>query len=202
MSNSDSNHHRDRDPTAEAHAATTPSSDGPAEQIAVEPVVDEGIRLPVQQSALVHAVRQALIHRGFTAGEIGVRVSDDPGIHEINRQYLGHDYATDVISFTYDCHLPIIHGELIVSLDTAQRRSQEIGWPVAHELLLYVIHGSLHLTGMEDTHPPDRAEMREAERQVLQRLGIEQSIRFAADTVVGETLDNTEVEVTSDPDEQ
>ena len=65
-----------------------------------------------------------------------------------------------------------VEGELIVSADTAQRNASEYGWPAADELLLYVIHGALHLVGYGDHCAAESSEMRAAEARHLQRLGV------------------------------
>src|SRR6056297_1160933 len=118
---------------------------------------------------------------GYCAtGEIGLAVVDDPAIHRVNRQHLQHDYPTDVISFPYQLTPPLVEGELIVSWQTAAREAERVGWPAAHELLLYLVHGTLHLVGMDDQDAPGRAAMREAEAAVLQGLGIADAERFGA----------------------
>jgi probable rRNA maturation factor len=118
------------------------------------------------------AVREAAGLRGFFSGRIGVLVTDDETIREINRRHLDHDYATDVISFTYSRSASGLEGELVVSLDTARAQAGAFAWGWDSELLLYVIHGTLHIGGLEDGDPRERAEMRQAERQVLARLGL------------------------------
>ncbi len=86
-----------------------------------------------------------------------------------------------MISFAYDCQPPLLVGELVVSAQTASRRAGELGWPADHELLLYIVHGVLHITGMDDHDPADRAQMRAAERELMQRLGVDEITRFGAD---------------------
>lgn len=122
--------------------------------------------------ALQNAVIAAAKHRGFLQGIIGLLITDDEMIHRINREHLQHDYPTDVISFPYDASDTRVEGELVASLDTARREAVEVGWPVLHELLLYVVHGTLHISGMDDQTESEQAQMREAERVVLASLGI------------------------------
>ncbi|WP_068136705.1 rRNA maturation RNase YbeY [Roseimaritima ulvae] len=127
------------------------------------------------------AIRAAAAHRGFTHGAIGLAVVDDPAIHKINLQHLQHDYPTDVISFCYEQNAPEIEGELVVSRDTAAREAKALGWAAEHELILYAVHGSLHICGLEDGTPEQRQAMRQAEQTVLQQLGIEDFQRFSPD---------------------
>jgi len=122
----------------------------------------------------------AASQRGYASGEIGVRLTDDETIHKINAQYLDHDYPTDVISFPYDCQPDWVSGELVASVDTAFENAAienaDAGdWDVARELVLYVIHGVLHITGMEDASDEQRRQMRTAERRVLEAIGSQPS---------------------------
>lgn len=132
-------------------------------------------------SAIQNAVTLAAEARGFKSGRIGVMITDDETIHEINRRHLDHDYPTDVISFTYERSKSVVEGELVVSLCTARRSALELGWDWRHELVLYVVHGTLHICGLEDTSPPERAEMRFQEQLVLERLGIADARRYSPD---------------------
>ena len=140
---------------------------------------------------LREAIRVAALHRGYTSGSIGLAVVDDPAIHKINLQHLNHDYPTDVISFCYQQNAPEIEGELVVSRDTAEREAKALGWAFDNELILYTVHGSLHICGLEDGSPEQRQAMRQAEQTVLQQLGIEDSQRFSPD---GEPLVRTDGE--------
>ena len=130
---------------------------------------------------MARAARQAALSRGFDQGQIGIRVTDDSTIHEVNRQHLQHDYPTDVISFAYLAQLPEIEGELIISCDTAHRRAAELAWEADNEMLLYVVHGVLHLTGMDDGQSEPRRQMRHAEAVIMAELGSADFDRFGAD---------------------
>ena len=112
---------------------------------------------------------EALVERGT----LSIAIVDDPTIHGLNRQYLNHDYPTDVLSFLLERDEGSLEGEVIVSSDTAARRAAEFGWSAADELLLYVIHGTLHLVGYDDQTETARGEMRAAERRILAIFGIE-----------------------------
>jgi probable rRNA maturation factor len=136
---------------------------------------------PSLEEPIRDAVRAAARLRGFKDGKIGVMVTDDPTIHEINLRHLDHDYPTDVISFTYDRDDKTVEGELVVSLCTARQSAQSLGWDWQSELLLYVVHGTLHICGLEDSTPDQRREMRLAEEAVFNRLGIVGYRRFDPD---------------------
>ncbi len=118
------------------------------------------------------AVHQILEDYEVESAEISIAIVDDPAMRELNRQYLEHDYETDVLSFLLEESPTSLTGQLIVSADTAARLATELGVEMEHELLLYVIHGTLHLVGLDDTDPESEQEMRNAERDYLARQGI------------------------------
>ena len=109
---------------------------------------------------------------GFDQSEISIAFVDDPTIRDINKQYLNHDYETDVISFVLEESETTLTGQLLVSTDTAEKMGRQLGVPVQHEVLLYVIHGMLHLVGFDDTDPESAEKMRAAEADYLGRFGI------------------------------
>ncbi|MGI9468851.1 MAG: rRNA maturation RNase YbeY, partial [Rubripirellula sp.] len=152
----------------------------------IEIIVDEDVNYVANEQRLRDACTAATSLRDFHQGEIGIRVTTDAAIHQINRDHLGHDYPTDVISFAYAANRPHIEGELVVSVDTAAERANELGWSVDHELLLYVVHGTLHITGMDDHEPKDRLAMRCAEREIMLQLGVGDIDQYAADGVNSE----------------
>lgn len=125
---------------------------------------------PLDRVAIAAAVRAAASVGGCLDCRVGVRVAGDQVIHHINREFLHHDYPTDVISFPYALAVPVVEGELIVSIDTAVAQAADAGWSVAEELLLYVIHGTLHLVGYDDLDDADRAVMRQAESKAMSLL--------------------------------
>ena len=128
--------------------------------------------LSFDAARLVEAVRRVLSDRGVEAAEISLAVVDDPTIHDLNRRFLDHDEPTDVLSFLLE-EGPPLEGEIVVSADRAERSAKAYGWAAESELLLYVIHGALHLVGFDDTTDNKRAEMRAAERKYLATFGLE-----------------------------
>jgi len=147
-------------------------------------VSDQQTRLAVPAEWLRQIVERVLSDEGVTFAEISVALVDDPTIHRINRDFLGHDFPTDVISFVLNDHSHEAHdltgttataspsrrrleGELVVSTDTAIREATAHGWSAQDELLLYIVHGLLHLCGYDDLTDEARPLMRERERQVL-----------------------------------
>ncbi len=102
---------------------------------------------------------------------ISLAVVDDPTIHRLNREYLAHDYPTDVLSFPFGRDEQTLDGEVVVSAETALAVAPRYHWSASDELLLYVIHGVLHLVGYDDKSADQAVEMRERERFWLERLG-------------------------------
>jgi probable rRNA maturation factor len=123
---------------------------------------------------LKRAVRQVLTEAGISSGEISVAVVTDERMHELNRKYLQHDFPTDVLSFVLDRdeEAHALDGEIVASADYAAREAERYGWTTDDELLLYVIHGCLHLVGHDDRTPEDRAAMRAAETRHLAEFGL------------------------------
>jgi probable rRNA maturation factor len=99
-------------------------------------------------------------------------VVDDETIHDLNRRFLAHDYATDVLSFALEQSADGLDGEIIVSADFATASAPRYEWSAADELLLYVIHGALHLAGYDDHEPDDISRMRAAEARHLALAGL------------------------------
>src|SRR5690554_6778327 len=103
-----------------------------------------------------------------TIGEITYIFCDDDKILEVNRQYLNHDYYTDIITFDYS-EGDKISGDIFISLDTVKTNSQKYNTDYQEELYRVIIHGVLHLCGLDDKSEADSIEMREAEDRALKR---------------------------------
>ena len=103
---------------------------------------------------------------GRKVGEIGYLFVDDEKILEVNREYLGHDYHTDVITFDYDEDDTVI-GDIVISLDTVRSNAQLFGKTYEEELYRVIIHGILHLCGINDKGPGEREIMEAAENKAL-----------------------------------
>lgn len=135
-------------------------------------ISSEQLALKIDKRRLRAAIKEVLNGEGIESADISLAVVDDPTIHDLNRRWLNHDVPTDVLSFVLDQHEAHLEGEIIVSADTAKTRCAEFGWPAEAELLLYVIHGALHLAGYDDKRSAARRQMREREQFYLQRLGL------------------------------
>lgn len=104
---------------------------------------------------------------GKKVGEIHYVLCDDERILEVNRQFLNHDYYTDVITFDY-CVGHTLHGDVFISIDTVRSNAEEAGCSVEEELHRILAHGLLHLCGQDDKTPELRAEMTQKEDKALE----------------------------------
>lgn len=102
-------------------------------------------------------------------GDVGYLFCNDEKILEINRQYLDHDFYTDIISFDYS-EGNIISGDIFISLDTVRTNSQKYNTDFQEELHRVIIHGVLHLCGLDDKLEEDAIRMRESENSALKQL--------------------------------
>ena len=113
------------------------------------------------------AIRSIAGDYGWIDGDISIALMSDSEIRELNSKHLSHDYATDVISFDLSNNDDFLEGEIIASVETADREAVEHGWQGDDELLLYVIHGMLHIVGLGDKKTKETKIMRDAERHYL-----------------------------------
>jgi probable rRNA maturation factor len=134
--------------------------------------VENTRRGKVDLKRLRAGVQAVLEGEGIEQANISLAVVDDPTIHDLNRRYLEHDEATDVISFVLDQKDGIVDGQIVVSADTAAASADRFGWSPADELLLYAIHGTLHLVGFDDRTAAAQRSMRQRERHYLAQFGL------------------------------
>ena len=128
------------------------------------------VKMPALPKAKPSAwVRQVAASYGKRVGDVAYIFCNDDKILEVNRQYLQHDYFTDIITFDYT-EGDRIGGDLFISLDTVRSNAELFGRPYAEELHRVVIHGILHLCGINDKGPGEREIMEEAENQALRLL--------------------------------
>lgn len=130
----------------------------------------DGVKMPKirkrETSAWIRAVAATY---GLKVGEIGYMFVSDEKILEVNRQYLGHDYYTDVITFDYD-EGDVLNGDIVISLDTVRTNAEKFGKEYDDELHRVIIHGILHLCGINDKGPGEREIMEAEENKALALL--------------------------------
>jgi probable rRNA maturation factor len=129
-------------------------------------------RLKLDARRYRRAIRSILQAEGHGEATISLAVVDDARIRALHRRFLNKDSATDVLSFVLSDESEPLEGEIVVSGETARRMAARLGWKAEDELLLYVIHGALHLVGYDDTTRRDARVMRQRERFWLARFGL------------------------------
>ena len=131
----------------------------------------EDIEMPVLDERKVGKwIRAVAAEYGFAVGNINYIFCSDERELAVNREFLGHDYYTDVITFDYST-AQTLNGDIFISLDTVRSNAEMVGTSFDHELMRILIHGVLHLTGQGDKTPETKAEMTAKEEQALARLG-------------------------------
>ncbi|MDT0631330.1 rRNA maturation RNase YbeY [Rubrivirga sp. S365] len=129
----------------------------------------------LDEDAVRHVAEAVCEGEGVRVASLGVILGDHRLVHDLNREWLGHDYETDVVSFVLDedaLGRGEVDGEVYVDLDTAVERAPEFGVTWEHEALRYVAHGVLHLAGHDDSTPPEREAMRALEDRYLAAAGV------------------------------
>lgn len=106
---------------------------------------------------------------GYSVGNINYLFMNDDDMLEANRKFVGHDYYTDIITFDYTRGKRIA-GDIMISLDTVASNAEKFGVPVSRELMRVIIHGILHLCGINDKGPGEREIMEANEDAALSIL--------------------------------
>jgi len=134
-------------------------------------VITRGGPSDIEAAQVRDAVRRALRRGGVGSARVSVALVDDAEITLLNKKYLHHSGPTDVLSFNLtDPWDETLEGELVLSTQTAWREAAARGHDPTAEMLLYAIHGALHLAGMDDAEPDDAARMHEIEDQILSEM--------------------------------
>lgn len=127
----------------------------------------EGVSMPaIKRRFISKWIRAVAATYGRKVGEIGYMFVDDEKILEVNREYLGHDYYTDIITFDYD-EGNTLNGDIVISLDTVRSNAEKFQKEYADELHRVIIHGILHLCGINDKGPGEREIMEQNEDKAL-----------------------------------
>ena len=133
----------------------------------------EEVKLPaIKKKAVGDWIRKVASLYGKRTGDISYIFCSDEKILEVNKQYLQHDYYTDIISFDYTEGTKI-SGDLFISLDTVKSNSENFGTDYTEELHRIIIHGVLHLCGINDKGPGEREIMTQKENEALALLPAE-----------------------------
>ena len=136
----------------------------------------DGIAMPKFRKRDISAwIRAVAKSHGRRVGDVGYMFVNDEKILEVNREYLGHDYYTDVITFDYD-EDDIVSGDIVISLDTVRSNAELFGKTYDDELHRVIIHGILHLCGINDKGPGEREIMEAEENKALALLAEENRV--------------------------
>ncbi len=159
-------------------------------------IADNQECLTIDEELVRTIVRQTLQAEQVSSATISVGIVDNAQIHKLNRQFLNHDYETDVLSFLLEesCDLAVelptdaprgagktIDGEVIVSSEMAITLAADYSWGPMDELTLYIVHGLLHLCGYDDLTAEELPIMRARECHVFEALGLPRPTRAPSD---------------------
>ena len=128
----------------------------------------ENIKMPKLDRKAVRAwiAAVAATYDGRKVGNLNYIFCNDDRILEVNKEFLGHDYYTDIITFDYS-EPGVVSGDMFISLETVQTNSFKFHTSYEKELMRVIIHGVLHLCGINDKGPGERAVMEAAEERAL-----------------------------------
>jgi len=128
----------------------------------------ENIKMPKLDRKAVRAwiTEVAASYEGRKVGDLNYIFCNDDCILEVNKEFLGHDYYTDIITFDYS-EPGRVSGDMFISLDTVLSNSSKFHTSYEKELMRVIIHGVLHLCGINDKGPGERAVMEAAEEKAL-----------------------------------
>ena len=127
----------------------------------------DDVEMPsLDEKAVSKWIRAVAADYGFAVGNINYIFCSDERELAVNREFLGHDYYTDVITFDYSTP-STLNGDIFISLDTVRSNAEMVGVPFEQELLRIIIHGVLHLTGQGDKTPETKVQMTEKEEKAL-----------------------------------
>lgn len=116
---------------------------------------------------IVNWIKEVVYLHGKKVGTISIVFTNDEYILETNRQFLNHNYFTDIITFDYT-EKNVIEGDILISLDTVRSNALKYNTTFENELLRVIIHGVLHLLGFKDKSSPQQKVMRSNENQSLE----------------------------------
>ena len=124
---------------------------------------------------LEHAALAVLVHQSAD-GDLTIVLTDDAQLHELNRDYLGIDAPTDVLSFPASETDPETArrylGDILISIPRAEEQAQAAGHALEAEVQLLAVHGTLHLLGYDHAEAGEKTRMWKAQAEVLERLGL------------------------------
>ena len=131
---------------------------------------NDSIEMPeIDERRLNRWIKAVAADYGFSVGNINYIFCSDERELAVNREFLGHDYYTDVITFDYSTGTTL-NGDIFISLDTVKSNAEMVGVSFDEELRRIIIHGVLHLTGQGDKTPETKIQMTAKENKALEKL--------------------------------
>ena len=132
--------------------------------------LQSNISIPIPKIKFV--VRLVCRKLKFKSSDLSIVFVGEKRMRRLNREYLGHDYVTDVLTFGKRGHPRVspFYSEIVVCPAVAKRNAKHHDNPVQREIILYVVHGILHLCGYDDHKPEDVERMRQKEQQIMDML--------------------------------
>lgn len=132
-------------------------------------IINLGVKIPgfISKTTLKQNLKTLAKSEGKTLKDISVVFTDDDYLLEVNKQYLNHDYYTDVITFDYSV-FPEVSGDIMISLDRVKDNAETLSVSFQEELNRVVYHGLLHLCGYKDKSASDEKLMRTKENYYLE----------------------------------
>lgn len=133
---------------------------------------NEGVKAPlIKKREVTKWIKDVVASYAKKVGDVSYIFCSDEKILEINKEYLQHDYYTDIITFDYTDE-DVISGDIFISLETVESNAKEFNTDYLEELHRIIIHGILHLCGINDKGPGEREYMTECENKALQLIKI------------------------------
>ncbi|UCF28338.1 MAG: rRNA maturation RNase YbeY [Chloroflexota bacterium] len=132
----------------------------------------------LDQALIERTVLATLKHQGISPdADLSVVITDDTRLHQLNRDFLGIDAPTDVLSFPAGHTDPDTNrkylGDVIISFPTACRQADQFGHSISSEITLLIVHGILHLLGHDHMKPGEKSSMWSAQTEILDSLGLD-----------------------------
>jgi len=141
-------------------------------------LIEEACVSFVAEESLKQAGQAVLTHQGADPNtDLSIVIDSDEKLHNLNRDFLGIDAPTDVLSFPSDEFDPdeqaVYIGDVIISFQRAEAQAKNAGHPVINEIQLLVVHGVLHLLGHDHADPVEKTRMWTAQAEILDQLGVQ-----------------------------
>lgn len=138
-------------------------------------ITNQQKEVPLRPAEILTITRKILLYEGVKRGALSLAFVTDHTIRKLNQEFLGRSYATDVLAFDLrdareENSRGFLRGDIIISVSTAHRQARVYKTSMRYEIILYIVHGILHLLGYDDHAPQDTTKMRAAEKKLMRHL--------------------------------